>query len=79
MKVREAKDLEGLLIRLNLKCNLCSQGKTIIVDRNKPLIDVNTLESDGKVRVRQCYPTHRHPLYCSYHAREGKLSVGKES
>lgn len=79
MKVREAKDLEGLLIRLGLKCKLCSHDKAIIVDRDKPLIYVNTLGSDGKVRAMQYYPTHRHPLYCPYHAREGILSVGKES
>lgn len=79
MKIKEAKHLEGLLTKLGLKCKECSQEKAIIVDRHRPLVNVNTLESDGKVRVRQCYPMHRHPLYCSYHLKEGKLLVGRES
>lgn len=79
MIVTEAHNLECLLIKLGLKCKLCTQEKAIIVDRHRLLVNVNTLESDGKVRVRQCYPMHRHPLYCPYHAREGKLSIGRES
>lgn len=69
LKIREVKDLNALLIKLNLTCKFCSQEKAIIVDRSKGTIPVDTLGSDGKVKSMQCYPTYRHPLYCPYHLR----------
>lgn len=74
-----ADKLAKALHRLKLICVKCEQEKTIIVDSNKPSVEMNVLRSDGKVRVSKRYPTHRHPLYCSYHIKEVNPIVGKES
>ena len=73
MRTRNARDSVDILTKLNLICKLCTQEKAIIVDRSKPLINVNALESDGKIKIRRCYPIHHHPDYCSYHLKEKGL------
>lgn len=62
--------LETLLINLNLTCKLCSQERALIVDRVHGSVPMDTLDSDGKVTVKQLFPVSRHHSYCPYHLRE---------
>lgn len=67
MRVRDVKDINRLLLKLDLVCKLCSQEKAIIIDRSKGSVPIHTLGSDGKVVICYAYPARNHPLYCPHH------------
>lgn len=59
-------DLQMLLEKNKLLCELCLCPRTFYVDKKDEKVSVKHIEGYQTI----CYPVHRHPRLCYYHLKE---------
>ena len=59
-------DLQTLMEKLKLQCDLCSCPKAFYVGKRESKVSV---KHTNRYYI-ECYPVHRHPKLCYYHLAE---------